>query len=421
MFAPERRREGGGAGFAVELDRVADEAQSVGAGVGRLARNAAERRVVPFEEHSPRPELGARQDLGDAAHPAHGDADFAQAVFPVLHRAGAEDRLQQRPQFLAAADAVGVRGELGAVEGRGHDRAELLPGRVVAHGDDHLAVRRGETLVRRQRRVGVAAARRFLAGEQVSLRLVTEGRHHRVEERHIHPAGAAVALPGEERRQDAVRGHHAGAEVRERGAHLRRFALRRTGETHPAAFALHDGVVTRSVGERAVLAVRGNGTPDEPRIPLRHFFGGKPQPRQRARAEVLDQHIAPCEQPRERFASALRLQVQRDAAFPPVHCEEVGAFAVREGRTPGARVVAGGWFDLEDLGAEVGEQHGGVRAGEDAREVGHAHPGERGAGRTGLHRAGAAAAASARSSSARASAASERVMFSGGERRTQFP
>ena len=40
----------------------------------------------------------------------------------------------------------------------------------------------------------------------------------------------------------------------------------------------------------------------------------------------------------------------------------------RDGRRPGARLVAVGRLDLHDLGAQVGEQHRGVRAGE--------HPGE---------------------------------------------
>ena len=122
VFALAGRRKGGGAGFAVELHRVAGEAEGRVDCFGLAVGGRAEGRVVPVEEHSARPELSALQDLGNAAHPAHGDAHFAEAVFPVLHRALAEDRLQERAQFLATADAVGVRGELRAVEGRLHHK-----------------------------------------------------------------------------------------------------------------------------------------------------------------------------------------------------------------------------------------------------------------------------------------------------------
>src|SRR5439155_1347617 len=47
-------------------------------------------------------------------------------------------------------------------------------------------------------------------------------------------------------------------------------------------------------------------------------------------------------------------------------------------RAPGAGVVAGARaLDLDDLGAQVGERHGGQRARENPREVGHQDPVER--------------------------------------------
>ena len=245
--------------------------------------------------------------------------------------------------------------------------------------------------------MGVAAAGRFFAGEQIPLRLVAERRHHRIEERHIHPPAPPVALAGEQRREDARRSHHPGADVGERGADLGGRPLRRPGEAHPARLPLHDRVVTRQAGERAVLAVSRDGTPDEARMLPEHPLRREPEPPHRPRPEVLDEDIARPDQPGERLPAPLRLEIEDDALLSPVHGEEVSALAAGERRAPAAGVVPGRGFDLDDLGPEVGEHHRRVRTGEHPRQIEDPHPGERRTGRGGVQRQSASVAARARS------------------------
>ena len=102
---------------------------------------------VALDHHSARPELRTAKDFRDAAHASDRNAGLAERRFPGRHRAGAEERFEQGAQFGAAAHPVRVSGELGAVElGRGGG-AEPLPGGVVPHAHDHMAVRRLEAFV----------------------------------------------------------------------------------------------------------------------------------------------------------------------------------------------------------------------------------------------------------------------------------
>ena len=199
----------------------------------------------------------------------------------------------------------------------------------------------------------------------------------------------------------------------------------RTGESHPAGFALHDGVVAGERGQRAVLPVGRHRAPDHAGAPLEDLLGGKPEPREGSRAEVLDEDIGPVDEELQVRAAAFGLEIDRDALLAPVHREEVGALSPGERGAPAPGVVSARRLHLDDLGAEVGQHHRGVRPGENPREIHHPHSGERRAGRgqprRRTQRNEASAAESARSRSRSASRASPLLMLSGGEIRTQFP
>jgi hypothetical protein len=96
-----------------------------------------------------------------------------------------------------------------------------------------------------------------------------------------------------------------------------------------------------------------------------------------ARLEVLDQDVGAPGQLAGHLGVGLVAQVERDGALPAVDPEVVGGdtLALRWG--PGARVVARGALDLDHVGAHVGQQHRGVRAGQDAGEVRDQEPGQR--------------------------------------------
>ena len=76
------------------------------------------------------------------------------------------------------------------------------------------------------------------------------------------------------------------------------------------------------------------------------------------------------------------LEVEGDRALVAVDAQVVGRDAVADRRLPGAGVVAARALDLDHLGAEVGQQHRGVGAGQDPGEVGDQQPGQRSRGRS---------------------------------------
>src|SRR6185295_1842917 len=65
------------------------------------------------------------------------------------------------------------------------------------------------------------------------------------------------------------------------------------------------------------------------------------------------------------------------AAFVAVHTRVVRARGTDERRSPGPGVVTGaGAFDLDDGGAEIGQEHRGERAGQHSAEIRDQHSGE---------------------------------------------
>src|SRR5207253_2737133 len=69
-------------------------------------------------------------------------------------------------------------------------------------------------------------------------------------------------------------------------------------------------------------------------------------------------------------------EVERNAPLAAVDGQKIGRLAIRVRRPPGPRLVAlTRALDLDDVRAEVGEQHRAVRARENAGEVEHADRG----------------------------------------------
>ena len=86
-------------------------------------------------------------------------------------------------------------------------------------------------------------------------------------------------------------------------------------------------------------------------------------------------------EPGARRAPVLRLEVDDDRALPAVERDEVAADAGRD-RHHVPVAVAGRRLDLDDVGAEVGEEHAAERAGDVLRVLDDAHAFEREAHRS---------------------------------------
>src|SRR5581483_4718320 len=103
---------------------------------------------------------------------------------------------------------------------------------------------------------------------------------------------------------------------------------------------------------RPGLAESGDRAVDEARMLRRQRRVVEAELRQRAGAEVLDEHVGVRDEPREDRAPLGPLEVERDALLVAVDAHEVRALPVHERWSPGARVVAlARLFDLDDARA----------------------------------------------------------------------
>ena len=167
----------------------------------------------------------------------------------------------------------------------------------------------------------------------------------------------------------AERGEQAARHVVDRGAGAHRRPLRVAGHRHQPAHALRDLVEAGAVAVGAVLAEARDRGEDDARIDLRERFVVDPQPVLDVGPEVLDDHVGLLDQSQQQRVSRVGLQVDRDRALVAVQVLHVGAVA-RAADQVRAQPLRG--FDLDHVGAEVGELLHAGGAGADLRQVQHA-------------------------------------------------
>jgi hypothetical protein len=127
---------------------------------------------------------------------------------------------------------------------------------------------------------------------------------------------------------------------------------------------------------RARLAVRRDPRDDELRVDPGQRRRVEAPPVERAGAEVLQQRVGAREQREDGVAALRLLEVQRDRALAAVDGAEQHR-GVPGVQAPVAELVAGARsLDLDDLGAEVGEQAARRRRGDEVAELDDPQPGE---------------------------------------------
>ena len=185
---------------------------------------------------------------------------------------------------------------------------------------------------------------------------------------HINP----LPPPGEplviQRQQGSRCQVGAGLELRLVQGVLQRFPVVGAEYVHqPAQGVLHDfRCPVVAPGPR--LPEVGHGSHHQPGVVRPQRLVIQPQGRQHPGRKVLHQRIGIGQQFQQNGAPGFRFQVEGKAAFAGVEVQERQALVgmgvvVVKGRQP-ARRVAAGPFHLQHLGAEVGQQFGGVGAGD---------------------------------------------------------
>ncbi len=168
-----------------------------------------------------------------------------------------------------------------------------------------------------------------------------------------------------ERGDAAERGPHAGAEIEHLHADAGRGSVLGAIDAEDAREGLHHWLVPGQQTHRALVPVRPQRAVDEPRIEARERRGVQSEFVQRARTQVLDQHVRLGQARLQPFDRGRILQVERDAALVPVHRLERGRGTLPERRAPAARVVTAlRALDLEHVGAHRREDLARVRAGQ---------------------------------------------------------
>ncbi len=175
-----------------------------------------------------------------------------------------------------------------------------------------------------------------------------------------HALAAVRRLALVQRRDDAQREVQAGAGIADlRAGHQRRSVVE-TRRRCRSAGALRDVLVHLAVlvGAGPEALDRGH---DHARIERLDVLPGKAHAIERARGEVLDQHIAVLDQRFEHGLALRVLGVDRDRALVVVEHREIQAVdAGNVAQLPARDVTFAGTFHLDDVGAEPRQQ---LRAG----------------------------------------------------------
>ena len=216
-----------------------------------------------------------------------------------------------------------------------------------------------------------------LPGREVVHALVREPRDVGVQHRDVDVLALAGQMPVADRGEDRDRRVHSGHEVGDRDAHLHRLTVRRSGDAHDPAHRLDEGVVggPRRVGSG--MAEAGHRAVDERREIVLEVAVPEPVLRKGAGLEVLRQDVASRDEPAGDRLPLRVAEVEGDGTLVAVRPREVGALRAvlavgpgQVGRSEVAGVVAGPRpLDLDDLRAEVAQDLGAVRPGQNTGEV----------------------------------------------------
>jgi len=207
--------------------------------------------------------------------------------------------------------------------------------------------------------MGIAQTCRALPRGKEVHRLVGQHPGHAIEQAEIHMLAHTRPRAFRQRRLNADDAVKPGKDIGKGHADLLRLARRIAGQVHDAAHPLDQEIVSGAMGIGAVLSKAGDRAIDKARVDLFDAVIIEAEFLQPADLEILDQHIRLADQVQQFGPVARIAEIQRDRGLAPVGAVEIGsravALALDKGRAPFAGVVALGAFDLEHLGAQIGQ------------------------------------------------------------------
>ena len=193
----------------------------------------------------------------------------------------------------------------------------------------------------------------------------------RVGDRHVQILASPRGVASAQRSKNGDDGIHGCREIPDR--HASRVFRRSVGRARDRHRARHRRVVQimpRPVVRRPGLTIAADRTVDKAGIERRKRLIVDAQPRGHARAITLDHDVRPFGQPQESRAVCVVLEVQGDALLAAVH-------GGKEAGEHGARGVARGTFDLDDLGPHLGQLLRGIGSGQKLGQIEDAKPRKR--------------------------------------------
>ena len=314
--------------------------------------------------------------------PAGGDVGLLQDVEPF----GGGTAAQAFRAHLEIGAHIGEprldRAEAGiALQFRPADRVEQREGLGVGVGGHaDIAVLGGDGLAQRIEHAQVAArAARRHEGEIAHVLGEHEGGDV-LEHRHLDRLAFSGAIALEQRGDDALGRDQPDDVVGEHHRHEARLAERALVGVGDAGEALDDGVVGGAVAVASGAAEPHQVAHDEPRIAAAQAFRIEPEPAERRRPHIGDEHVRGGKQPVQRLAAFLALEVERQRALVAVEVRELaGQLARVRLAAERAQEIAAGRLDLDDVRAVVGEIERRRRSHHDGGEVDDADARERAA------------------------------------------
>lgn len=200
----------------------------------------------------------------------------------------------------------------------------------------------------------------------------------------VDPLGHAVAIAGDERGEGRL-GHHGRRQLvdHQRSDQGRTGAVTlHVGDAHPG---LDHRIEGRAVGQGPVGAVPGDVDPDQAGVVHRQLLVDHPEAGRHRRTPVADEDVGGVEQRAQGGPGLGGLQVEGDAALPPIGVDKHRSDAGLAAPEAAHRVALGRRLHLDDLRPEVAQHHGGERPADETAQLDDTDALERSAARlTGL-------------------------------------